>query len=57
MIIYNGEELTFTFVGTREYNAAIAIQRPIEAVLEDMNSNIARAESKRKWVDSLVCKK
>ena len=42
------------FLGTLAYKAAAAIQRPVETVLEDMQSLYARAENKRKWVDSLV---
>ena len=42
------------FSDTLAYKAAIAIQKPVEAVYEDMNSDFSRAESKRKWVESLV---
>ena len=42
------------FLDTRAYKAAISIQNPVETVYEDMNSDFARAEHKRKWVESLV---
>ena len=53
-MLYERIKNKILFLGTREYNAAIAIQGPVESVLEDMNSNYAKAESKRKWVESLV---
>ena len=44
----------FFFPDTLAYKAAHAIQAPVERVLDDMNVVHSRAESKRKWIDSLV---